>query len=326
MISCLSAAILCGGARPAAAQPTPEDAALATTLFQDGRALMAGGRIAEACPKLEESQRLDPGGGTLLNLALCHEQAGRLARSWSEFNDAAAVARRDGRRDRELAADSHAAALWPRLSKLTVVVPPLSMVQGLRVDWDGREMDRAAWSTAIPVDGGEHVVRATAPGRRPFTKTVVVADASDAQTVEVPVLEAALPVAVEDRPRQSSPPAAIPGSPVAVVGRPTESPPPRNLARILGWTFGGAGLVQMGLAGYFGWRAFDLHCTNGCGTENDAGRAADVSTILTITGVATLGTGLVLLLVSRNRGSETAAPPTLTVQVTNRGFRLGGRF
>ena len=148
MVSCLFAAILCGGARPAAADPTPEDAALATTLFQDGRALMAAGRLAEACPKLEESQRLDPGGGTLLNLALCHEQAGRLARSWSEFNDAAAVARRDGRRDRELAADSHAAALWPRLSKLTVSVPPASIVEGLRVG-----LGRARDDSSRLVDG-----------------------------------------------------------------------------------------------------------------------------------------------------------------------------
>ena len=100
-------------------------------LFQQGRALMADGRIAEACQKLEESQRLDPAGGTILNLALCHEQEGRLARSWSEFKEAMVVAKRDGRRDRELEAANHVSALEPRLSRLTIVVPAAHAGRGV---------------------------------------------------------------------------------------------------------------------------------------------------------------------------------------------------
>jgi hypothetical protein len=52
------------------ADPTPEDKAAATTLFKQGRELMEAKRWSEACRKLEESQRLDPGGGTLLNVGV----------------------------------------------------------------------------------------------------------------------------------------------------------------------------------------------------------------------------------------------------------------
>ena len=99
MVGCVLAAVVGCAVGRAQAEPTADDKALATVLFQEGRALMSAGRIADACLKLEESERLDPSGGTLLNVALCHEQEGRLARSWSEFNDAAVVARRDGRRE-----------------------------------------------------------------------------------------------------------------------------------------------------------------------------------------------------------------------------------
>lgn len=263
--------------------------------------MMSEGRVAEACVKLEESQRLDPSGGTLLNLALCHEQERRLARSWSEFNDAAALARRDGRRDRETAANDHALALSPRLSRLTVIVPAAADVSGLRIERDGRELGRGSWRTAMPVDGGEHVVRATAPDRQPFTTTIVIGDESDAQSVEIPVLKAA-PIIVAAPPIVSSPsipPALIqaPGSAAPVDGG------SHRVRRTAGWVLGGAGLVQLGLAGYFGWRAFDKECPGGdssCPTNGEALRAADTSTVLTITGVVTAGLAAYLLLTSRH--------------------------
>src|SRR5690242_5233362 len=86
---------------PAFAQPSASDRALATELFQQGRALMAEKKLDQACPKLEESMRLDPGGGTLLNLAICHEEQGKTATAWSEYAEAIALAQRDGRPDRQ---------------------------------------------------------------------------------------------------------------------------------------------------------------------------------------------------------------------------------
>ena len=57
------------------AQPSAQDAAAARALFEQARKLLADGKPEQACPKLEESQRLDPGIGTLFNMADCHERA-----------------------------------------------------------------------------------------------------------------------------------------------------------------------------------------------------------------------------------------------------------
>ena len=110
---CLAAAWLCGA--HAEAGPSAADRLRATALFQEGRALMAAGRIDAACPALEQSQRLDPSGGTLLNLALCRERAGELARALTAFNQAAAVAHGEGRADREAEATTRAQAIAARL-------------------------------------------------------------------------------------------------------------------------------------------------------------------------------------------------------------------
>ena len=192
------------------AQTNADDQALATVLFQKGKALLSEGQVAQACPAFEESQRLDPSGGTILNLALCHELEGRLAHAWSEFNEAVLFARKDGRHDREAAASERARALEPRMSRLTVVVPAGTQVEGLRVEHDGHELARAAWSTAIPVDGGEHMIRATAPGREPFETKVTIAKEAESKTVEIPVLATPVVVVSGDRRLRCDPPHRLP--------------------------------------------------------------------------------------------------------------------
>ena len=118
---------------PAAFAGDASTQAAAEALFREGRALMQQGKYPEACQKLKESQRLDPGAGTLLNLAACYERGGQTASAWATYREAAASAARSGRKDWEATARERAHQLEPTLSSLTIDVPPGSGAFGLAV-------------------------------------------------------------------------------------------------------------------------------------------------------------------------------------------------
>src|SRR6185295_3075071 len=102
---------------------------------------------AEACPKLAESQRLDPGGGTLLNLGLCHAGQGRTATAWAELREALGQARRDGRTDRAEIAGKKLAEIEPGLCRLTVAVASDARAAGVEIKLDDSALGVATWDT-----------------------------------------------------------------------------------------------------------------------------------------------------------------------------------
>ena len=147
------------------AQPSNADRALAETLFEEGKRLLDEEKTDEACAKLEESQRLEPATGTLLNLAYCHELQGKLATAWTEYKDAQAAARQDGRDDRVQFAEEHLGAIEPKMPRLQIEVAQTARVEGLEVKLDGVQIGEAAFGVAAPLDPGVHIIVATAPGR-----------------------------------------------------------------------------------------------------------------------------------------------------------------
>lgn len=179
-------------ARPAAAQGGDTDRQIAQQLFDDGRALLEAKRYAEACTKFAESQRLDPGGGTLLNLAVCHELEGKSATAWSEFRDALGQAVKDERKDREDIARTHIAELAPKLMRIVVRVPEAVAARDPEINLDRSKLPQTAWNTPIPVDPGEHRVSVSAPGAEPWATAVTVSEPGKTFTVELPSLEAQL--------------------------------------------------------------------------------------------------------------------------------------
>jgi hypothetical protein len=279
------------------------NAVAAEALYQEGRALMAEGKYAEACPKLAESQRLDPATGTLLSLAVCHESEGRLATAWAEFNDAEARARADGREDREKLARDRVAALRPRLSTLAVDVPQeVAATPGLELRVDGIVTGPGSFGVAVPVDGGQHRVQATAPGKLSFETQVNVKPESDAVRVSVPALR--------DAPNASPTPAATmpPDS-----GEPRASDSP---LRTIGLVTAGAGLVALGAGSFLALSAKSDYddakqaCPrNGCYAaaydEIESARSqGNVATAVFILGGVALGTGAVLFFVAPSESRE----------------------
>lgn len=161
----------------------------AARLFEEGRALLVAGRLREACSKLEESQRLEPRLGTLLNVAFCQERLGRLATAWMQFREAASWARRRADPERERFAQAHLDALEPRVPTLQVRTaageedaPALLLDGGALSPADARE--------ALRLDPGEHVLVATRDGTE-YWRTRVTLRESEHATVGIPAPPAA---------------------------------------------------------------------------------------------------------------------------------------
>ncbi len=151
--------------RTAAAQPQT-DAEVAQALFDEARELMDKHDWARACPLFARSQKLDPGAGTLLNLAMCWEGAGKLARANTAFSESLSLARRDGRHDREKIALEHLDALAPRLPRLRLSMR--EQVPGVVVQFDEFIEGPEVLGALTPVDPGPHHIRISAANRVPW--------------------------------------------------------------------------------------------------------------------------------------------------------------
>ena len=135
---------------------------------------MQAGKFAEACPKLVDSNKLDPAVGTLLYLGECYERNGQTASAWGTFQAAADSARKDGQTDRAKVATDRANALFGKLSKISITVAETARVPALEVKRDGVDVGQATWGVDVPVDPGEHVVTAKAPGKKDWTRRVKI--------------------------------------------------------------------------------------------------------------------------------------------------------
>lgn len=270
----------------AEAAPTSQDRAVAEQLFRDAKRLAKGGDFDAACPKFAESQRLDPQLGTLLHLATCHEQQGLTATAWAEYSEAVDRATEQGEPKRARLARERADALEASLSRLRV--KSLGAHDELEVVLDDVVLGPASLASSLPVDPGEHVIEARAPGHRPWQKTLSIPEGPAETEVVVPVLE-----------RSSD------GGDDASLVAPTGTGDGQRLA---GWIVGGVGVVGFAIMAGFGARAAsqassaDDECEgrfcsqSGLDGHAAARTSATVATVGFVLGVIGVGTGITLLL------------------------------
>ncbi len=285
------------------------DQAAATALFKQGRDLMAAGKYADACPKLAESQRMDPGAGTLLNLATCYEKNGQLASAWTTYQDAASAAQKAGEGDRVKAARAKVAALEPTLPTLTIVVPAAADRADLEVRRDGALVGRAAWGAPIPVDPGPHPLDASAPGKPPWHGQALVGGAGAKVSIEVPPLaDAAIPANPVPAMPVAPTPATAPAAPAAPPADTTTPPSSGGAQRTIALITGGVGIAGLGVGGVFGILAMSKnnstsgHCNGSVcdaptiASLSDARTDATVSTVGFVAGGVLIAAGAVLYL------------------------------
>lgn len=173
--------------------------------------------MAAACALFEESQRLEPAPGTLLNLANCEEALGKVASAWAHV--LGALDKLPTTDERFEVATTLARRLEPRLPKLVLRLAP-SAPATTQVRRDDVAIGAGALGVSVAVDPGPHAIVASAPGRSARTYSIQLAEG---QHIELSV---------------------EPGPPAAMRSIELAAPPSRPPNRAPGWLLlGGAGVL-----------------------------------------------------------------------------------
>jgi tetratricopeptide (TPR) repeat protein len=311
-----------------AGQAFAGDKAAGEAAFLQAKDLMKAGKYAEACAAFEKSQAADPQLGTEYNLAVCYEKVGRLASAWSEFRE---LAQRDNNAGRKADSLKHADAIQPRLIKLLISVR--APVAGLQITRNSSDVS-ASVGIESPVDPGEYLMQATAPGYKPWSVKVTANQEGGTVQVTVPELDK-LPVDVTKPPVDHK---MEPMPPAGGLGVAEVAPPPKSSRKLIGLTVGGVGIVTTGVGLVFGARAMSKWndakklCPNStCTAENkpagdalqsSAKTAGTISTVLVGVGAAAIVGGIVLYVTAPKAGVAEHAGLEISPVVSPDGFAV----
>lgn len=255
--------------------------AQAQALFDEAKQLIMQGKWAEACPKLARSNQLEARATTRFRLAECYEHTGKTATAWSAYLIAASDATAAGETKRAEYARERAKKLEPALPALILSVAQ----RPVTVYRDGERIEESRWGTKMPVDPGEHLITAQAPGREGFSSTIYVLEATTT-VVTIPALPATpVPVSAPDP------------VPAHVNPATTETlPPPADHRALRRW---GVILTGVGLASVGTGATLALTSSS---TDNCSGTCA-AGTGFLLTGAVIAATGLAFFLASLGDGA-----------------------
>jgi hypothetical protein len=313
----------------ASAQSPAAQSATAEALFHEAKELMADGKADKACPKLEESLRLDPAIGTRYQLGKCYELTHRYASAWTLYLEVAAEAHAAHQPEREEFARNEARKLEAKLSHLTVTVPNRVRVDGLVVKRNGLVVGKGQWGTKVPVDPGSYSFEVSAPGKRPRRMEVQVHGPGGSEELVVPELENAPLVKMGETPQAKGKDTGV---------RPTPSRgewSPRHTGAV---TSAALGVVGLGVTAWFGLKAKRAEdrsqCDPACDSpaaldqNKDARRYARIADVAGGVGLILIGTGAVLYFTLPD--AEAAPQDTVALRPVvgprASGFEVSGRF
>jgi tetratricopeptide (TPR) repeat protein len=295
--------------------------------FRRGRELMDRGAYEAAAAEFEESLRLDPGAGTMLNLAYCYEKLGKRAQAWTEYQSAAVAARGDGKSEWESAARARAAKLEAAIAWIVVRVDKTVDATLLDIRLDGEPLGAHQIDRPTPVDLGRHDVKVSAWGKQTWSTTLEV-EAQRTPTIEIPALDPLPTAAVAplSRPTRASAPAPPTG---------TSSARGLGTRRTAAVTMGAVAMGALGVAAGFALSARSTYdsadcqgrfCTRqGLNVQSRAYGQAGVASVAAATGAISFACAAFLWLAralpspARDLRVEPSAGPTawgLTVEKT----------
>lgn len=315
------------------------DKAAAEALFDRGLSLLKEGKYAEACERLEQSQAIERGIGTMLYLAECYEKVGKTASAWALFREAASLAQAEGQVERADAGRRRAEKLEKGLSKLAVQVPSANKVPGLRITDNGSALLPTVWGLALPVDPGVHRIEARADGYLPWSSDVKVGAQADSAELRVPLLEKdpnAEAAAVATAPSPAETAAAASTSSPAPAAEPVDTG--MSGQRVAGIVLGSIGVASIlvgavtgGVAMRYEKASEDRTRANGtcrvksCDTYSDkAILLADTSTATWAIGGALVAAGLLTYFLAPKQKAR--ADVAVRIDHQTAGLRVGGVF
>jgi hypothetical protein len=278
-------------------------------------------------------------------LASCHEAEGKLASAWAEYNETNERARRDGNAERAEVARQRAAALEPRLAKLAIMLAPGASVPDLKIKRGAIVLGSGSIGTPLPIDRGEHVIEASAPGFQPWSTRITIADGAT-QVLTIPRLSPAASGVAPPAPAREPAPSAAPGpaptpDPLPV---PVAAEKPREKASVplrpIGIVAIVGGVLAAGAGTFFGLRAIKRndesnsngHCagdvcdTEGVRIRREARSSGGTSTVMFVVSGVLTGGGIVLFALGGGGEKKTAARLSPALGVRSAGLTLEGGF
>jgi hypothetical protein len=334
-LACTLACAIAPSVARADEEPSSSDVAAARSLGQEGVKLAEAGNCHEAVDRLARAEKMYHAPTTLARLGECQVQLGKIVEGTENLNRVVRESLAPGapaafataqERAKKVLADAK-----PKIAKLkiSVTAPPEAQ---LSVRVDGEAVPTANLNSNRPMDPGDHLVEATAPGYKPAKGRVRLAEGGSdtmALTLEVdPNAVKATPVIAS-----TNAPAGASRGPSPAEAEPHEE----GRSRVPAYLVLGFGVAGIGVGTVFGLMASDKKSdlSAACGPEkqcpsstqstlDDGKTFGTVSTIGFIAGGVALVTGAFLFFTSGSSSSSASARTTMPSMTPSFGLGGGG--